>query len=117
MSRIATIQSEVCAHYGITREEMLGPRRFRKYTRPRFVAMAIVQDLIPDQSYPMIGCHFRRDHTTVINAVRNVNERRKDAEFDLEYQKMRSAIQARITPMFRHRDKEQFRTVRKGAAQ
>lgn len=114
MSRIETIQAEICARYGVTRDELMGPRRFRKHTLPRFMAMALVQDLIPDQSYPMIGRHFGRDHTTVINAIKRVNVLRRNPSFDSEYHETRSAIQARITPMFRHRD---FTTCRKGAAQ
>jgi len=118
MSRIETIQQEVCNRYGISRADMLGPRRFSQFVKPRFIAMAIAQDLLVDQPYQVIGEMFgKRDHTTALSAIRRVNEWRRNADFDREYHEVRESISAMINPMFCHRGQAVFRSVRKGAVQ
>ena len=113
MSRIDTIQQEVCERYGISLNDMLGPRRSRQLIKPRWLAMAIVQDLLPDQSYPMIGNKFgKRDHTTALYAIRGINKMRQDAEFDREYHELRESVSAMINPTFRHKSKAMFSTCR-----
>jgi chromosomal replication initiation ATPase DnaA len=72
---IRQIQIEECHKAGITLEEMLGQRRMRKVARPRMIAMARCYEELQGVSLPKIGLAFGgRDHTTVLHAVRVVNE-------------------------------------------
>ena len=53
---------------------MASPRRARQIVRPRQVAMLLAKDLTV-HSLPEIGRHFGgRDHTTVMYAIRRINE-------------------------------------------
>lgn len=115
MSRITTIQAEICRRYNLTQDQLVGKRRFGEYVKPRFIAISIANDLLDKPSYAMLGRVFGgRDHTTTGNAIRKVNEWRRDPAFDRTYHELRASIEARATPVFRHRD---FSTCRKGAAQ
>ena len=53
---------------------MIGPKRVRSYARPRQIAMYLAKQLT-QRSLPEIGRKFGgRDHTTVIHAVRKIDE-------------------------------------------
>jgi len=114
MTCVMQIQAEVCRRHGLTQCQLVGKNRYAEYVRARFLAMSIANDLLDKPSYAMLGLVFGgRDHTTTANAIRRVDEWRRDPAFDLEYHELRSSIEARITPMFRHRE---FKTCRKGGA-
>ena len=73
---IADCIDAVAEHYGLTREQIKGPSREWQYAHPRQLAMWLARGLT-DRSLPDIGRHFgNRDHTTVLHAIRAVNERR-----------------------------------------
>jgi chromosomal replication initiator protein len=58
----------VSQRFGVTREELVSPRRSQAVAYPRQVAMYLSRELT-DASLPMIGKEFGgRDHTTVIHA-------------------------------------------------
>jgi len=80
---IDEIQRAVCQFYRVDRTEMASKRRARAVVRPRQVAMYLAKVLTP-RSYPEIGRKFGgRDHSTVIHAVRLIEElRTRDAEMD-----------------------------------
>ena len=80
---IDEIQRTVCQFYRVDRTEMSSKRRARAVVRPRQVAMYLAKVLTP-RSYPEIGRKFGgRDHSTVIHAVRLIEElRTRDAEMD-----------------------------------
>ncbi|WP_156842653.1 chromosomal replication initiator protein DnaA [Novosphingobium aquimarinum] len=80
---IDEIQRTVCQFYRIDRTEMSSKRRARAVVRPRQVAMYLAKVLTP-RSYPEIGRKFGgRDHSTVIHAVRLIEElRTRDADMD-----------------------------------
>ncbi len=80
---IDEIQRTVCQFYRIDRSEMSSKRRARAVVRPRQVAMYLAKVLTP-RSYPEIGRKFGgRDHSTVIHAVRLIeNLRQRDADMD-----------------------------------
>jgi chromosomal replication initiator protein len=80
---IDEIQRTVCQFYRIDRTEMSSKRRARAVVRPRQVAMYLSKVLTP-RSYPEIGRKFGgRDHSTVIHAVRLIEElRTRDADMD-----------------------------------
>jgi len=80
---IDEIQRTVCQFYRIDRAEMSSKRRARAVVRPRQVAMYLAKVLTP-RSYPEIGRKFGgRDHSTVIHAVRLIEDlRKRDSEMD-----------------------------------
>jgi chromosomal replication initiator protein len=80
---IDEIQRTVCQFYRVDRNEMGSKRRARAVVRPRQVAMYLAKVLTP-RSYPEIGRKFGgRDHSTVIHAVRLIEDlRTRDADMD-----------------------------------
>lgn len=81
MSAIAEIQRATAAHFGLTREELLGPGRSRCYAWPRQVGMAIARE--HGHSLPKIGRKFGRHHTTVLRAARAISERGNETVGDV----------------------------------
>lgn len=76
------IQKRVAEHFQIRLSDMSSARRSRTVARPRQIAMYLSKQLT-SRSLPEIGRAFGgRDHTTVIHAVRKVEELMKaDAAF------------------------------------
>ena len=73
---IDEIQRRVAEHYKIKLSDMHSARRARAVARPRQVAMYLAKQLT-SRSLPEIGRKFGgRDHTTVIHAVRKIEELR-----------------------------------------
>ena len=71
---IDEIQRKVAEHYNIRLTDMHSARRARMVARPRQVAMYLAKQLTA-RSLPEIGRKFGgRDHTTVMHAVRKVEE-------------------------------------------
>ena len=70
---VAEIQDEICRHYGVSIDELIGERRTRRVVTPRQVAMYLIRELT-DSSLPAIGLAFGgRDHSTVLHAVQRVS--------------------------------------------
>jgi len=71
---IDEIQRRVSEHFNIKMAEMTSSRRSRVVARPRQVAMYLAKHLT-QRSLPEIGRRFGgRDHTTVMHAVKKVEE-------------------------------------------
>lgn len=71
---IDEIQRRVAEHYNVRMTDMHSARRARNVARPRQVAMYLAKQLT-SRSLPEIGRKFGgRDHTTVMHAVRKVEE-------------------------------------------
>lgn len=71
---IDEIQRKVAEHYNLRVSDMHSARRARSVARPRQVAMYLSKQLTA-RSLPEIGRKFGgRDHTTVMHAVRKVEE-------------------------------------------
>ena len=70
---IDEIQKKVAEHFNISVKELQSSRRARTVSRPRQVAMYLAKQLT-SRSLPEIGRKFDRDHTTVMHAVRKVEE-------------------------------------------
>ncbi|MDB3863657.1 chromosomal replication initiator protein DnaA [Alphaproteobacteria bacterium] len=71
---IDEIQKKVVEHYNIKLSDMHSPRRSRSIARPRQVAMYLAKS-ITTRSLPEIGRKFGgRDHTTVIHAIKTIEE-------------------------------------------
>ena len=71
---LRAIQDAVCAAQGITREELLSPRRSTRIAHARQLAMYLARELTP-LSLTEIARGFDRDHTTVLHAIRSVSSR------------------------------------------
>ena len=71
---IEDIQKTVAEHFNIKLADMSSPRRARAVARPRQVAMYLSKHLT-SRSLPEIGRKFGgRDHTTVMHAIRKIDE-------------------------------------------
>jgi len=71
---IEEIQRRVAEHFNVRFAEMTSSRRARVVARPRQVAMYLSKQLT-SRSLPEIGRKFGgRDHTTVMHAVRRIEE-------------------------------------------
>jgi chromosomal replication initiator protein len=71
---IEDIQRKVAEHYNIRITDMHSARRARSIARPRQIAMYLAKQLT-SRSLPEIGRKFGgRDHTTVMHAVKKVEE-------------------------------------------
>jgi len=82
---IDEIQRKVAEHYRLKLSDLLSARRAREVARPRQVAMYLAKKLTP-RSLPEIGRRFGgRDHTTVMHAVKRIEElRASDREIDAD---------------------------------
>ena len=82
---IDEIQRRVAEYYAIKLAELLSARRAREVARPRQVAMYLAKKLT-QRSLPEIGRRFGgRDHTTVLHAVKRIDELRiEDSELDAD---------------------------------
>ena len=89
---IEEIQQKVADKYEIRVSEMQSKRRERTVARPRQVAMYLAKALTP-RSLPEIGRKFDRDHTTVIHAVKKVEEMMaEDPSFREEVEGLRRSL-------------------------
>ena len=71
---VESIQNIVAVYFNLNIQEMLSPRRSRSLARPRQIAMYLAKQYTTN-SLPDIGRKFsNRDHTTVIHAVKKVEE-------------------------------------------
>ena len=71
---IEFIQNIVASHFNLNIHELLSPRRPRSLARPRQIAMYLAKQYTTN-SLPDIGRKFaNRDHTTVIHAVKKIDE-------------------------------------------
>ena len=80
---IDEIQRAVSAHFDLKQLDLISARRAVAIARPRQIAMYLAKRLTT-RSLPEIGRKFgNRDHSTVIHAVRRIEELRvKDGEID-----------------------------------
>jgi chromosomal replication initiator protein len=72
--RIEDILQIIGRHYSVSRADLLSPRRARSIVRPRQIGMYLAKKLT-SRSLPEIGKRFGgRDHSTVLHAVRKIEE-------------------------------------------
>lgn len=65
----------VASRHNRTFAQLLAVRRNRDVVRPRQIAMYAIRELCPHMSLPAIGRMLGgRDHTTVLHAVRKIEE-------------------------------------------
>jgi chromosomal replication initiator protein len=74
---IPQVQEAVAAQLGVPAELMLSATRRAPVARARQAAMYLCREMDPDLSLPVIARAFnRRDHTTVIHAIRKIEAER-----------------------------------------
>ena len=90
---VDAIQKRVAAHYDVRVSEMFSARRARNIARPRQVAMYLAKNLT-SLSYPDIGRQFGgRDHTTVMHAVKTIeNLSKSDGQLAEDVQLLKSIL-------------------------
>jgi chromosomal replication initiator protein len=77
---IDEIQNKVSNYYNINVDDLISSRRLRSFARPRQVAMYLAKKLT-SRSLPEIGRKFGgRDHTTVIHAVKKIDQLKSENE-------------------------------------
>ena len=91
---IEEIQKKVAEHFNIRVADMHSARRARAVARPRQVAMYLAKQLT-SRSLPEIGRKFGgRDHTTVMHAVRKIDELRSaDTSFSEDVDLLRRMLE------------------------
>ena len=87
------IQRAVAEEFSITHNDMTSKRRARDIARPRQVAMYLCKKLTK-RSLPDIGRRFGgRDHTTVMHAVKRIDQlRAEDNELDKRVKSLEAAL-------------------------
>ncbi len=71
--KIEDILRLVSRHYGVSKSDILSPRRHRSVVWPRQIGMYLAKQLTT-RSLPEIGRRFGdRDHTTVLHAIRKID--------------------------------------------
>lgn len=70
---IDNIQKTVASYYGIKVSDLKSKSRKASIARPRQIAMSLAKQLT-SLSLPDIGEAFERDHTTVIHAIKKIDE-------------------------------------------
>jgi len=92
---IEDIQRHVSDYFNIRLSDLLSARRARAVARPRQVAMYLSKQLTT-RSLPEIGRKFGgRDHTTVMHAVKRIEElRESDASLAEDIQHLKRSIEA-----------------------
>ncbi len=89
------ILRKVADHYNLRMSDLLSARRARQVARPRQVAMFLAKTLT-SRSLPDIGRRFGgRDHTTVIHAVRKIEElKATDSQIAEDVELLRRMLEA-----------------------
>lgn len=89
------IQRAVCEVFSVTPTDMVSKRRARIIARPRQVAMYLCKKLTK-RSLPDIGRRFGgRDHTTVMHAVKRIEElRADDASFNAQIEAVETLLKS-----------------------
>ncbi len=92
---IEQIQKKVANRYNIKVSEMSSSRRVRSIARPRQIAMYLAKTLT-SKSLADIGSNFgKKDHTTVMHAVKKVNDlMKKDSDFREEINLLTRILQS-----------------------
>ena len=93
---IEAIQREICEHFGLSSDLLIGKTRKKEVANARQIAMYLAKQLT---KYPLktIGLHFgNRDHSTVIHAIQTVEKRTaNDPGYAREVEALLDSIQRR----------------------
>lgn len=82
----------VTKKYGISREEMVGPKRNKEIANARHACIFLIRQ-VTDMSLPAIAKVFNRDHATIMSSLKNVDSRMQtDSDFLAELTDMKREI-------------------------
>ena len=92
---IEEIKRRVADYYHLRMTDLVSARRARAVARPRQVAMFLCKNLT-SKSLPEIGRGFGgRDHTTVIHAIKKIEElRATDAQINEDIENLRRLLES-----------------------
>ena len=91
---ISDIQSTVEKYYKVSHGELLGSQRPRHISLARQVGMYLSR-VLTQASYPEIGKAFKKDHSSVVHAYKNIeNRRQKNRDFAAEIDRISDMITA-----------------------
>ncbi|WP_372603380.1 chromosomal replication initiator protein DnaA [Actibacterium sp.] len=92
---VEEIQRRVGEHFNVRLSDLVGPKRVRQIARPRQIAMYLAKQLTA-RSLPDIGRRFGgRDHTTVMHAVKRIEElRARDNQIAEDLELLRRMLEA-----------------------
>ena len=85
------IQKEVEAFFKVKHSDLVGKSRARQITYPRQIAMYLCRQIL-DVPFNAIGEKFNRDHSTVLHAVKQVEEMMKQREVQEEIETLTQII-------------------------
>jgi chromosomal replication initiator protein len=71
---IRDVERAVCLRFQMSRDQLLARNTARVVSRPRQIAMYLARELT-GASYPRLGQHFARDHTSILYAWRQTRKR------------------------------------------
>lgn len=85
--RVREIQRCTIEHFGLTGEMFVSRARHECYAWPRFIAMSLAREMVPELTLTEIGNEFGREHSLIRYAVKEVAnrltaypEKRKDVD-------------------------------------
>jgi len=90
---IETIQKSVAEHFDIRLSDLVGPKRPQNIAWPRQVAMYLSRTMT-NQSFPVIGEAFSRNHATIVHACQLVEKRQVE---DLKLRQTLSLLRQRVS--------------------
>lgn len=105
-----TISASVCLRHDLTMEQLYGPNTARKFSRARQEAYYLMRLEKTEGgafrfSFPAIGKHFERDHTTVLHGVKE-HAARLAVEAPLRQRRDRTPRPVRIEDLISKRWKD-----------
>jgi chromosomal replication initiator protein len=89
---IESIQKTVAEHFDIRLGDLVGPKRPQNIAWPRQVAMYLARTMT-NQSFPVIGDAFSRNHATIVHACQLVERRQTE---DLKLRQTLSLLRQRV---------------------
>jgi len=95
---VEAIQEATCAVFGVSRTDLLSPKRTTRVTQARQLAIYLTRD-ITSLSLAQIARGFNRDHSTVLHAIRAVSGRLEvNSEMTVLLERTRGLIQPSSPP-------------------
>ena len=92
---VDNIQRIVAQYYGISDDDLLSRSRKKIFAEPRMLAMALTRELTDLSLKSIAQAYQRKDHSTVMHAVENMEKRRQsEPRFREEYENIRTIITA-----------------------
>lgn len=89
---IESIQKAVAEHFDVRLSDLVGPKRPQNIAWPRQVAMFLARTMT-NQSFPVIGEAFSRNHATIVHACQLVEQRQTE---DLKLRQTISLLRQRV---------------------